>query len=74
MRQIKLLTDERNAESLADMLMDAGALSATIEDADAESVDEKPLYGEPGLEPTNRAWPRSILSVLAEEPYGYQGR
>lgn len=72
MRQIKLLTDERNAESLADMLMDAGALSATIEDADAESVDEKPLYGEPGLEPTNRAWPRSILSVLAEDDFDIQ--
>lgn len=72
MRQIKLLTDERNAESLADMLMDAGALSATIEDADAQSVDEKPLYGEPGLEPTNRAWPRSILSVLAEDDFDIQ--
>ena len=53
MRQIKILADERSAEALSDMLMDAGALSATIEDADAESTDEKPLYGEPGLEPDN---------------------
>ena len=34
MRQIKILADERSAEALSDMLMDAGALSATIEDAD----------------------------------------
>ena len=69
MRQIKLLADERNAEALADMLMDAGALCAVIEDADAESTDEKPLYGEPGLEPENCAWPRSILSVLCEDDF-----
>ena len=35
MRQIKILANERSAEALSDMLMDAGALSATIEDADA---------------------------------------
>lgn len=69
MKQIKLLADERNVESLADMLMDAGVLSSTIEDADAESTDEKPLFGEPGLEPDNCAWPRSILSVLADDDF-----
>ncbi len=69
MRQIKLTADERNAETLADMLMDAGALSAAIEDADAESLDERPLYGEPGMEPENCAWPRSIVSVLCEDDF-----
>lgn len=69
MRQIKILADERSAEALSDMLMDAGALSASIEDADAESTDEKPLYGEPGLEPDNCAWPRSIVSILADDDF-----
>ena len=69
MRQIKILADDRSAEALSDMLMDAGALSATIEDADAESTDEKPLYGEPGLEPDNCAWPRSIVSILADDDF-----
>lgn len=69
MRQIKILADERSAEALSDMLMDAGALSASIEDADAESTDEKPLYGEPGLEPDNCAWPRSIVAILAEDDF-----
>ena len=69
MRQIKILADERSAEALSDMLMDAGALSASIEDADAESTDEKPLYGEPGLEPDNCAWPRSIVAILADDDF-----
>ncbi len=72
MRQIKLLADERSADALTDFLLDAGVLSATIEDADADSTDEKPLYGEPGLEPTNLAWPRSILSVLIEDDFAIE--
>lgn len=69
MREIKLLADERCAEALADQLMDAGALSATIEDADADRPDEHPLYGEPGLEPAACAWPRSIVSLLVEQDF-----
>lgn len=69
MREIKLLADERSAEALTDFLLDAGALSAAIEDADADRPDEQPLYGEPGMEPENCAWPRSILSVLAEDDF-----
>lgn len=69
MREIKLLADERCAEALADLLMDAGVLSAVIEDADADQPDEKPLYGEPGLEPENCAWPRSVLSLLVEDDF-----
>lgn len=69
MREIKLLADERCAEALADQLMDAGALSATIEDADADRPDEQPLYGEPGLEPAACAWPRSIVSLLVEKDF-----
>lgn len=67
MREIKILADERFAEALADDLMDAGVLSAAIEDADADRPDEQPLYGEPGLEPAACAWPRSIVSLLVDE-------
>ena len=45
MREFKLLADERSAEALSDMLLDAGAFSAAIEDADADRPDEQPLYG-----------------------------
>ncbi len=69
MREFKLLADERSAEALSDMLLDAGAFSAAIEDADADRPDEQPLYGEPGMEPENRAWPRSVISVLADDDF-----
>lgn len=67
MREIKILADQRSAEQLSDMLMDAGCLSACIEDADRDAPDEVPLYGEPGLEPTSQAWPRSIVGILADD-------
>ena len=69
MREFKLLADERSAEALTDMLLDAGAFSAAIEDADADRPDEQPLYGEPGMEPDNCAWPHSIVSVLADDAF-----
>ena len=69
MREFKLLADERCAEALSDFLLDLGALSASIEDADADQPDEQPLYGEPGLEPQTQAWPRSIVSALVEDDF-----
>lgn len=69
MREFKLLTDERFAEALAEGLMNEGALSAVIEDADADQPDEKPLFGEPGMEPDNCAWPNSIVSILADDDF-----
>ncbi len=41
-------------------------LSVAIEDADAESSLESPLFGEPGYEPARRAWSHSRLRVLLE--------
>lgn len=62
--EITVLADERHAEALADALLDAGALSVAVEDADAESEAEAPLFGEPGFEPERRAWSHSRLRVL----------
>ena len=53
MREIKLLADERCAEALSDLLMDAGALSATIEDADADRLTHFPLPVGSGVEYVN---------------------
>lgn len=63
--EITLTADDHAAEVLADALIECGALSVSIEDASAGS-DEDPMYGEPGLEPSRHAWPRSRLRVLAE--------
>ena len=58
-------TDCTHAEALADALMDAGALSASIEDADAGTPDEKPQFGEPGSV-TTPGWDRSRVVALLE--------
>jgi ribosomal protein L11 methyltransferase len=70
--EITLLADEQHAEALADALLEAGALSVAVEDADAESVNESPLFGEPGFEPERHAWARSRLRVLvgSDLPHG----
>jgi ribosomal protein L11 methyltransferase len=62
--EITLRADEAVADALADALLEAGALSVAIEDADAESSLELPLFGEPGYEPARRAWSHSRLRVL----------
>ena len=67
MREYRILADERSAEDLSDLFLEKGALAASLEDADADSTDEAPLYGEPGLEPETCAWPRSIISVLTAD-------
>lgn len=56
-----------HAEALSDALMDAGALSVSVEDADEGTDAERPLYGEPGLEPTEAAWEHSRVVALAPE-------
>lgn len=51
------------AEALSDALMALGALSVGIEDADAETPDELPIFGEPGIgEPG--VWRRNVVSAL----------
>ncbi|WP_263768457.1 50S ribosomal protein L11 methyltransferase [Propionivibrio soli] len=63
---ISIETDCRHAEALADALMDAGALSATIEDADAGTPAETPQFGEPGSIATP-GWERSRVVALLEQ-------
>ena len=58
-------TDCRHAEPLADALLDAGALSASIEDADAGTPDETPQFGEPGSI-TTPGWARSRVVALLD--------
>jgi ribosomal protein L11 methyltransferase len=58
------------AESWADAFLESGALSVQAEDADADSPDEQPLFGEPAtLSPggeslTPFGWQRTRLAVL----------
>jgi ribosomal protein L11 methyltransferase len=56
-----------HAEALSEALMDVGALSVSVEDADEGTDQEKPLFGEPGMEPTEAAWDHSRVVALTEE-------
>ena len=62
---LKLAASQDEAESLADALMEAGALSASIEDRDAGTEAEAPQFGEPGLEDP-KAWQRNWVVALLE--------
>jgi ribosomal protein L11 methyltransferase len=55
-----------HAEALSDALMEAGALSVSVEDADEGTDQEQPLFGEPGMEPTEAAWEHSRVVALTE--------
>ncbi len=60
---LKIQADESSAGALSDALMDLGALSAAIEDADAETLNERAIFGEPG-EPVDSVWQHSVVSGL----------
>ncbi len=63
-----VLTEARErADALSDALLESGALSASIEDADAGSTDEEPLFGEPGAQASANAWNRSRIVALFEQ-------
>jgi ribosomal protein L11 methyltransferase len=58
-----LRTDARVADALSDALLAQGAQSVSVEDANAGTAEEAPLYGEPGL-PAEGAWPQSLIKAL----------
>ncbi len=60
---VSIETDCAHADTLADALLDAGALSASIEDADAGTPEETPQFGEPGSV-TTPGWTRSRVVAL----------
>ncbi|WP_150428190.1 50S ribosomal protein L11 methyltransferase [Dechloromonas sp. CZR5] len=64
-QNVSFLTDASHAEPMCDALLEAGALSACIEDADAGTPDEQPQFGEPGSINTP-GWEHSKIVVLLE--------
>jgi ribosomal protein L11 methyltransferase len=53
-------------DDLSDALMELGALSVSVEDADALTDQEKALYGEPGMPAPLMGWTRSVVIALFE--------
>lgn len=64
MFELQLHCPEDKVEALEDALDAAGALSVSIEDADAGTDAERGLFGEPGMEPATQAWQHSRVSAL----------
>lgn len=62
---VAIEVDAAHAESLADALIEAGAISASVEDAQAGTEFETPQFGEPGS-PTTPIWVLSRVIALFE--------
>lgn len=65
-QSLKIEADQRSAGVLSDCLLGLGAISVAIEDADAGTGEERPVFAEPG-EPVQQLWPRSVLAALFAE-------
>lgn len=68
MVELALLVAEDGVEWASDALIDElGALSVSVEDADAGTAQEDALFGEPGLPAPGAAWRHSIVKALFED-------
>lgn len=68
-----ITTDARHAEALSDALLDDGALSVSVEDAEAGTEFETPQFGEPGS-PATPLWRLSKVVALFEAGADVAGR
>src|SRR5574338_1029922 len=62
---VTLEAEATRAEALSEALLEQGALSVSIEDADAGTEAERPQFGEPGHLPTG-LWDHSRVVALVE--------
>ncbi|WP_019938107.1 50S ribosomal protein L11 methyltransferase [Bordetella sp. FB-8] len=64
MRELVIHCREAQVEAFSDALLEVGALSVSVEDADEGTAGERPLFGEPGSEPDVQAWDRNRVVAL----------
>lgn len=64
MRELVLQCSGEHADRLTDALIEAGALSACAEDADLDTPDEQPIFGEPGSEASPEGWQTNRVVAL----------
>lgn len=64
MFELRLLAPAERVEVLSDALEELGAMSVSVEDADADGAAEQALFGEPGMPPPSAGWSRSTLTAL----------
>jgi ribosomal protein L11 methyltransferase len=68
---LKIEANENNADVISDALMSIGALSASIEDANAETAAEQAIFGEPSSShiqyPPPGIWQQNIITAMFDE-------
>lgn len=64
-QQANMTLQQCFTEAVSDALIEAGALSVVIEDANAGTVHEQPVFGEPDME--QRLWEHNVISALFDE-------
>jgi ribosomal protein L11 methyltransferase len=62
---ITLALNRDSADAFGDALMELGALSVSVEDADEGTIAERAIFGEPGA--TGGLWDRCELTALFAE-------
>jgi ribosomal protein L11 methyltransferase len=68
MIEVVLIAPEPLVERVSDALIDElGALSVSVEDAEAGTAQEQALFGEPGMPAPRGGWQRSVLKALFED-------
>ena len=68
MVELALLVPADGVEWASDALIDElGALSVSVEDAEAGTADESALFGEPGMPAPGGAWRHSIVKSLFDD-------
>lgn len=71
MFELVLSAPQALVEPVSDALMDElGALSVSVEDADADTDAERALFGEPGMPAPQPGWERSTLKALFDTEAG----
>lgn len=63
---LTVTSDAAHAEALSEALLELGALSVDLLDADADTPDEQAIFGEPG-EPPPGIWQHNKISALFEQ-------
>jgi len=64
LRELVLECSGEHADRLTDALIEAGALSACAEDADLDTPEEQPMFGEPGSEASPEGWQTNRVVAL----------
>src|SRR5574344_351906 len=75
MFELILMCPEERVEDVSDALDALDALSVSVEDMDAQTESEQPLFGEPGMPVPKEGWNRSrIVDLFPDEAAAQQAQ